>query len=100
VLQLGTQHAPNLVDVARLPDERRRDAVHAVVQRELRDVADVLRSNEICAPTDSVSVGSVMIAPGMFMFFVSPMVAVFSALQRIHVSPISVTRKVRSPSDT
>ena len=29
--------------------------------------------------TDSVSVGRVMIAPGMFMFFVSPMVAVFSA---------------------
>lgn len=60
--------------------------------------------------TDSVRVGSVMIAPGMFMFFVSPMVAVFSARHlmdllvnrtaRHYSLPISTTWNVRSPSET
>ena len=55
-------------------------------------------------------VGSVMIAPGMFMFFVSPMVAVFSArhlmdlvinrTERHYSLPISTTWNVRSPSET
>ena len=51
-----------------------------------------------------------MIAPGMFMFFVSPMVAVFSARHlmdllinrtaRHYPLPISTTWNVRSPSET
>ena len=36
--------------------------------------------------TLSISVGSVMIAPGMFMFLVWPIVAVFSALQRTQLA--------------
>ena len=51
-----------------------------------------------------------MIAPGMFMFFVSPMVAVFSARHlmdllinratRHYSLPIPTTWNVRSPSET
>ena len=80
VLQRRTQHTANRVDVRALADERRSDAVHTVVLRELRDVPDILRPNMAMHGTLSVSVGSVMIAPGMFMFLVWPMVAVFSAL--------------------
>ena len=101
VLQVGTQHAADCVDVGAAADERRRDAIHAVVLRELRDIANVLRvQRDRRENTLSVSVGSVMMAPGMFMFLVWPIVAVFSALQRIELrfKALLMPTLCRSPS--